>query len=227
MILHSSNRYVLTFCYFQRGEDRKMPGEEKTSRSSASATHRYKIPEMNWTKDQGLSNRFKVWKEDVKWILKVAFKDKTEEFKAEIIQLWAGHKGRSLIHQYLSTEKGSDGKDCKFKKLKDYWTCFEFVINQVVSHYTVRDELFRCIQGNQPVEEYLTQQQRLTDLMDYTDGGITADQLLLDKMVTGVKDAHLRQKLYQEGKDLTMEKAVHIIRIYAAMHKAQGMTKLP
>ena len=92
-----------------------MSGEEKTSGSSASATHRYKIAEMNWTKDQGLSSIFKVLKEEVEWILKVAFKDRNEEFKAEIIGLWTGQEGRSLIHQYLSTEKEPDDKDCQFK----------------------------------------------------------------------------------------------------------------
>ena len=60
------------------------------------------------------------------------------------------------------------------------------------------------------------QLQRLTELMDYPDDGITVNQLLLDKMVIGLNDAHLRQKLYKEGKDLTMEKALHIIRIYTA-----------
>ena len=50
--------------------------------------------------------------------------------------------------------------------------------------------------------------------MNYPDDDITVNQLLLDKMVTGLNDAHLGQKLYEEGKDLTMEKALHIIRIY-------------
>ena len=60
--------------------------------------------------------------------------------------------------------------------------------------------------------------------MDFPDDGITVNHLLLDKMVTGPNDAHLRQKLYKGGKDLTMEKALCIIRIYPATHKAQGMT---
>ena len=118
--------------------------EEASGGSSASATCRYKIPEMNWTKE---FSRFKVWKEEVKWILNIAFKDKNGEFKAKIIGLWAGHEGRSLMHQYLSTEKGPDDKDCQLKKPKDYWTCFAFTINLLVSYYTVRDEFFRCNQG--------------------------------------------------------------------------------
>ena len=36
--------------------------------------------------------------------------------------------------------------------------------------------------------------------------------------------SHLRQKLYKEGKDLTMEKALCSIRVYTAKHKAKGMT---
>ena len=75
-----------------------MSGEEQNSGSSASGAYRNKIPEINWTKDQCLSSRFKVCKEEVKWILKVNFKNKTEQFKAKAIGLWAGHKGRSLIH---------------------------------------------------------------------------------------------------------------------------------
>ena len=43
-------------------------------------------------------------------------------------------------------------------------------------------------------------------------------------MVTCLNDAHLRQKLYREGKDFTIEMALQIIRVYAAKHKAQGMT---
>ena len=66
---------------------------------------------MNWTRHQGLSSRFKVWNQEVTSILKAAFKDKNEEFKAKTIV-------------------------------------------------------------NQPLEEYLTQLQRLTDLMDYPDDGL-------------------------------------------------------
>ena len=179
---------------------------------------------MNWTKDQGLSSRFKVWKEKDDWILKVTFKEKNEGFKAKTIGIWAGHQGRSLIYQYLSPEKGPSSKDCMFKESKDYWTCFTFTINLLVNYYTARDEFFRCNQGIQSVEEYLTQLQRLTHLVDYPNDSITMNQLLLDKMVTGLNDAHLRKKLYKEAKGLTMEKALHIIRIYAAKHIAQGMT---
>ena len=56
-------------------------------------------------------------------------------------------------------------------KPKDYWICFTFAINLLVTYYTARIEFFRCNQGNQPVEEYLTQLQRLTNLMDYPDDG--------------------------------------------------------
>ena len=56
-----------------------MSGKDETSRSSASTACRYKIPEMNWTNDQGLSSRFKVWKEEVNWVLKAAFKDMNED----------------------------------------------------------------------------------------------------------------------------------------------------
>ena len=68
------------------------------------------------------------------------------------------------------------------------------------------------------------QLQRLTNLMGYPDGGILVDQVLFDKIVTCMNDAQLRQKLYKEGKGLTMEKALHIIRIYGAKQKAQDMT---
>ena len=66
--------------------------------------------------------------------------------------------------------------------------------------------------------------QILTDLTDYPNDGITVDQLLLDKMVTSLNDTHPRQKLYKEGKDLTMEKTLSIIWIYVAKHEAQGTT---
>ena len=60
--------------------------------------------------------------------------------------------------------------------------------------------------------------------MDYPDDVITVDWLLLDKMVTSLNDAHLRQKLYKDGEDPSMEKGLCTIRIYAAKHKAQGIT---
>ena len=187
-----------------------MPGEEETWGSSASVTCRYKSPEMNWTKDQGLSSRFKMWKEEVKWILKVAFKDKNKECKAKNHRVMGRPQREKPHSSVLFTERGSNGKDCKFKKTpKDSWICFTFTINPLVNYYIARDEFFRCNQGNQPVEEYLTKLQRLTDLMDYPDDGITVYQLLFDKMVTGLSDAHLIQKLYKEGKGLIIEKALH------------------
>ena len=91
--------------------------------------------------------------------------------------------------------KGTQGKESKFKEPKDYWACFKFTINSLVNYYTAQDEFFRCNQGNQPVKEYLMQLQRLTDLMKYPNDGITVNQLLLDKMVTSLNDAHLRQTL--------------------------------
>ena len=58
--------------------------------------------------------------------------------------------------------------------------------------------------------------------MDYPNDSITVNQLLLDKLVTGLNNAPLRQKLYKEGQDL--EKDLCIIRIYVAKQKVQGMT---
>ena len=116
---------------------------------------------------------------------------------------------------------GPNIKDCQVKKPSDYWTCFTFAIYPLVSYYTAREVLqmqsrkLTSRGGSNTTAE--THRSHGLPRWWYYSGSVTPAQ-------RSHWSKWFPSEVQYKDKDLTMEKALRIIRIYAAKPKAKGMT---
>ena len=84
-------------------------------------------PKMDWTLDNGLYQRFKVFKERCIDILSGPFHAIPEENQVYYLSYWMGEEGSKLISQWTAEGKITDDEEevISKKKLKTYWQLFE------------------------------------------------------------------------------------------------------
>ena len=84
-------------------------------------------PKMDWTLDNGLYQRFKVFKDRCISILSGPLKANPEENQVYYLRYWMGKEGSKLISQWTAEEKITDDDEevTSKKKLRTYWQLFE------------------------------------------------------------------------------------------------------
>ena len=84
-------------------------------------------PRMNWTLDNGLYQRFKVFKERCIDILSGPLNATPEENQVHYLHYWMGEEGLKLISQCTAEGKitDDDTEATSKKKLRTYWQLFE------------------------------------------------------------------------------------------------------
>ena len=84
-------------------------------------------PHMDWTLDNGLYQRFKVFKERCIDILSVLLHVMAEENQVYYLRYQTGEKGSKLISQWTVEGKITDNDEeaTSKKKLRTYWQLFE------------------------------------------------------------------------------------------------------
>ena len=84
-------------------------------------------PKMDWTLDNGLYQRFKVFKERCIDILSGPLHATPEENQVHYLHYWTGGEGSKLISQWTAEGKITDDSTeaTSKKKLRTYWQLFE------------------------------------------------------------------------------------------------------
>ena len=116
--------------------------------------------------------------------------------------LWVGDKGRDI---YSKWELGAD----EAKKLNTYYTKYEAYVkpksNRVFARYKFHQKVQ---QEGESFEQFLTDLKLLVKDCGYGD----PDEMVRDSVVIGCHSTKTREKLIQEGSDLTLEKAIDVAR---------------
>ena len=116
--------------------------------------------------------------------------------------LWVGDKGREI---YSTWELGAE----EAKKLNTYYTKHEAYVkprsNRVFARYKFHHNVQ---QEGESFEQFLTDLKLLVKDCGYGD----PDEMVRDRVVIGYHSTKTREKLIQEGSDLTLEKAIDIAR---------------
>ena len=155
--------------------------------SSAGST-----PKMDWSSGD-LPSAWKAFKQHCEFTFGGPLKQKNEEVKCNYLMLWVGDKGREI---YSTWELGPD----EAKKLKTYYTKYEAYVKSKF-HQKVQQE-------GESFEQFLTDLKLLVKDCGYGD----PDEMVRDRVVIGCHSTKTREKLIQEGSDLTLEKAIDIAR---------------
>lgn len=156
-------------------------------------------PQMNWEATNPLE-AWKKFRQHVELIFGGPLAEKPEKQKIRYLLLWAGDKGRDVFNTWTLTEEEGKSLETHFKKFQDYVQPKQ---NPVFSRYKFNNET----QGAQPVEQYITRLRLLAKDCAY---GTAEDEMVRDRLVFGTNSAKVRERLINEGAQLTLEKAIQI-----------------
>ena len=126
-------------------------------------------PKMDWTLDNGLYQRFKVFKERCIDILSGPLHATPEENQVYYLQYWTGEEGSKLISQWTAEGKITDDDEeaTSKKKLRTYWQLFENYTKQRTNSLIAAVELKRLFQDSMTLEQFVTKATLLVDEARY------------------------------------------------------------
>ncbi|CAG2233019.1 unnamed protein product [Mytilus edulis] len=162
-----------------------------------------RTPCMNW--DSGdLPGTWKAFKTHCEFMFQGPLKKKQGDEKCAYLMIWVGEKGRNVYSTWDMTAEDQ-------KKLEKYYENFEAYVkpksNQVFSSYKFQCRLQKT---NETCEEFVTDLKVLVKDCQYAN----PDRMVRDRIVFGTKSSKVREKLINEGSELTLEKALDIARTY-------------
>ena len=128
-------------------------------------------PEVDWTLDNGLYQRFKVFKERCIDIISGAFHTIPEENQVYYPRYGMGEEGFKLISQWTAEGKitGDDEEVTSKKKLKTYWQLFADYAKPRSNSLIAVVELKRLFQGSITLEQFVTKATLLVGEARYLD----------------------------------------------------------
>ena len=156
-------------------------------------------PKMDWN-SRDLPTAWRSFRRHLEFMFGGPLKSKSEEQKCNYLMIWVGEKGRD-IYQTWTFEEGEE------KKLNSYYERFEAHVkpksNKVFARYRFHKKV-QC--DNESFEQFLIDLKLLVKDCGYAD----PDEMVRDRIVIGCNSKKVREKLIQEGSELSLEKAVEI-----------------
>ena len=165
---------------------------------AASASFIDKGPTMDWSTDENLYSRFKMWKQRCELLFTGPMAKIDEEIQCKHLLYWAGEHGLELFNSWgLSADEQ--------KKLENYWTKFENYVKPHSNELIAAWELHNLRQGTLSLEEFIAKLRILVKEANYPSEH--HDRFLRDFLVLGMNSDHVRKECFKEGNALTFSKA--------------------
>ena len=155
-------------------------------------------PVLDWTLDNGLLQRFEVWKRKVNIIFSSALATETPEIKCSYLTYWSGDKGAELVEQWKASKK-LEGE--KAKDPKEYFSLFLTHISPKTNALISVIELRRMSQGNMSLEDFHARCLKLIVESEFPVDN--RDRLLRDTLIAGISCDSSRAKIIKKGKEIT------------------------
>lgn len=167
-----------------------------------------RTPSLNWESGD-LPGAWKSFKTHCDLKFQGPLKKKEADEKCAYLMIWVGEKGRNVFSTWNMSAVVQ-------KKLEKYYEKFEAYVkpksNQVFSSYKFQSRIQKTIEY---CEEFATDLKVLVKDCGYEN----PDKIVRDGIVFGIKSSKVREKLINEGSDLTLEKAVDIALTYELSQK--------
>ena len=156
-------------------------------------------PKMDWSSGD-LPAALKSFQQHCEFAFGGPLKGKSEEQRCNYLMLWVGEKGRDVYKTWNLTSEES-------KKLSTYYEKFEAYVKPKSNNIFSRYKFHTIVQQEkESFEQFLTKLK-----IEVKDCGYKEpDEMVRDRVVIGCYSQKLREKLIQEGSELTLEKAVDI-----------------
>ena len=201
-------------------------------------------PKLDWTRDNLMYERYRVWKKKVEFIFCSALADSTPKQLVSYLKYWMGDQGIPLIEKWESTGKldysnaeetpATDGGRRRTLlsgyKIQTYWDLLEEEFKPKGNKLLSIIELWtRSKQGDKPLNQWLTQVYNLVNICKYPED--SADRIIRDVLIVGCNSNHARDKIIRQGEAITLNQVIEILQAeesaYSTMQQIQDYEKKP
>ena len=201
-------------------------------------------PKLNWTRDNQMYERYRVWKKKVEFIFCSALADSTPKQLVSYLKYWMGDQGIPLIEKWKSTGKldysnaeetpaTEDGRRrilLSGYKVQTYWDLLDEEFKPKGNKLLSIIELWtRSKQGDKPLNQWLTQVYNLVNICKYPED--STDRIIRDVLIVGCNSNHARDRIIRQGEAVTLNQVIEILQTeestHSTMQQIQGYEKKP
>ena len=201
-------------------------------------------PKLNWTRDNQMYERYRVWKKKVEFIFRSALADSTPKQLVSYLKYWMGDQGIPLIEKWESTGKldysnaeetpATEGGRRRILssgyKVQTYWDLLDEEFKPKGNKLLSIIELWTCSkQGDKPLNQWLTQVYNLVNICKYPED--STDRIIRDVLIAGCNSNHARDKIIRQGEAVTLNQVIEILQTeelaHSTMQQIQGYDKKP
>ena len=200
-------------------------------------------PKLNWTRDNQMYERYRVWKKKVEFIFCSALADSTPKQLVSYLKYWMGDQGIPLIEKWESTGKldYSNAEETSATeggrrllssgyKVQTYWDLLDEEFKPKGNKLLSIIELWtRSKQGDKPLNQWLTQVYNLVNICKYPED--STDRIIQDVLIVGCNSNHARDRIIRQGEAVTLNQVIEILQTeestHSTMQQIQGYEKKP
>ena len=188
-------------------------------------------PKLDWTRDNQMYERYRIWRKKVEFIFCSALADSTPKQLVSYLKYWMGDQGIPLIEKWESTGKldysnsretpATEGGRRKALssgyKLQTYWNLLDEEFKSKGNKLLSIIELWtRSKQGDKPLNQWLTQIYNLVNICKYPED--STDRIIRDVLIVGCNSNHARDKIIRQGEAVTLNEVIEILQTEELTH---------
>ena len=188
-------------------------------------------PKLDWTRDNQMYERYRIWRKKVEFIFCSALADSTPKQLVSYLKYWMGDQGIPLIEKWESTGKldYSNAKETPATeggrrrtlssgyKIQTYWDLLDEEFkpkgNKLLS---IIESWTRSKQGDKPLNQWLTQVYNLVNICKYPED--STDRIIRDVLIVGCNSNHARDKIIRQGEAVTLNEVIEILQTEESTH---------
>ena len=201
-------------------------------------------PKLDWTRDNQMYERYRIWRKKVEFIFCSALADSTPKQLVSYLKYWMGDQGIPLIEKWESTGKldYSNAKETPATeggrrrtlssgyKIQTYWDLLDEEFKPKGNKLLSIIELWtRSKQGDKPLNQWLTQVYNLVNICKYPED--STDRIIRDVLIVGCTSNHARDKIIRQGEAVTLNEVIEILQTeestHSTMQQIQSYDKKP
>ena len=188
-------------------------------------------PKLDWTRDNQMYERYRIWRKKVEFIFCSALADSTPKQLVSYLKYWMGDQGIPLIEKWESTGKldYSNAKETPATeggrrrtlssgyKVQTYWDLLDEEFKPKGNKLLSIIELWtRSKQGDKPLNQWLTQTYNLVNICKYPED--STDRIIRDVLIVGCNSNHARDKIIRQGEAVTLNEVIEILQTEESTH---------
>ena len=201
-------------------------------------------PKLDWTRDNQMYERYRIWKKKVEFIFCSALADATPKQLVSYLKYWMGDQGIPLIEKWESTGKldysnaeetpategGRRRTLSSGYRIQTYWDLLDEEFKPKGNKLLSIIELWtRSKQGDKPLNQWPTQVYNLVNICKYPED--STDRIIRDVLIIGCNSNHARDKIIRQGEAITLNQVIEILQAeesaYSTMRQIQDYEKKP